>query len=481
MHLILKFAAVCRAGDLRVSTAEVIDAINQLQWIDLLDEKMFFATLRANFAKSRREQNNFDRLYHLFFREMKAGLSLDSLDDIANCDANAITEKILAQLANHADPANPVDQALLDFLAGDPEAFVRELQGLENREEYNSPALKSNLGQLSGRLAIMLRINNLRAAIGQTGSGSGSGSGGAFGGASGRAPSNSPNDQAHQKAAKKIENRLNRANRMLSENTRPGSDALKQVRIHEKHFEDIGERAFAGLSPVEINRMQEIIRKLVRKLKDRAGRRYAARTRGHLDVKKTLRHAGRFQGIPIEIKYRKQPPKKAKIVALCDVSGSVWSAARFMLHMLYSMQDCFSAVHSFAFISGTTDITEIFDKNEASAAIEKVMSSRKIEFGQLTDYGEVFHQFRRDHLHFVNKRTTVIIVGDGRSNYHNPREAALADIREKSRRIIWLNPEPEAFWHTGDSEMNTYKDYCHEIRPCQNLNQLVDFVEELVL
>ncbi|MGM0402309.1 MAG: vWA domain-containing protein [Thermodesulfobacteriota bacterium] len=457
MHLLLKFAAVCRSGNLRVSTSEVIDAMTHLQWIDFSDEAGFKAALKANFAKSRRDQDNFDRLYHLFFHEMQTSIALDPNDG-----QNDELRQIIAKLRENKDLHEPVDQALIDFLQGDPAAFLQEMYNLENREEYRSPALKSNLGQLSGRLAVMLRINAMKGAIGQASTGSGAN------------PSGGP-------SAERLLDRLDRAYKMLTEDNRPNNDALKKVRSNETHFKDIGERSFAALSPAEILQMQEIIKKLVRKLRDRMGRRYAAGSRRYLDVKKTLRHSGRFQGIPIEIKYRQRPLKKAKIVALCDVSGSVWSAARFMLNMLYSMQDCFSAVHSFAFISATTDITEIFEKHEADRAVEKVLSSRKIEFGALTDYGEVFQQFRRNHMHLVNKRTTVIIVGDGRSNYHNPREEILADIREKCRRIIWLNPEPEDFWHTGDSEINTYKAYCHELRPCRNLNQLVDFVEDLVL
>ena len=81
----------------------------------------------------------------------------------------------------------------------------------------------------------------------------------------------------------------------------------------------------------------------------------------------------------------------------------------------------------------------------------------------------------------LDKKTTLIIIGDGRSNYMNPKEHIFGEMREKCRRIIWLNPEPEQFWGTGDSEMKTYKSYCHEVRVCRNLNQLTDFIEELVL
>jgi uncharacterized protein with von Willebrand factor type A (vWA) domain len=93
----------------------------------------------------------------------------------------------------------------------------------------------------------------------------------------------------------------------------------------------------------------------------------------------------------------------------------------------------------------------------------------------------MFYQFHRDHINLLTRKTTLIIVGDGRSNYHNPREKLLEELRAKCRRVIWLNPEPETFWGTGDSEMNTYKAYCHEVRPCRNLNQLIDFIEDLVL
>jgi uncharacterized protein len=461
LQQVLKFAAVCRAGDLRVSTSEAIDAVSQLQWIDLAEEQSFRALLRANFAKSRREQDNFDRLYNLFFKEMHSqeGFTPDTHDQ---GDTFHIIEKLRQDLTLQ----EPIDQALIDFLQGEPEAFLNEIRRLDNQEEYNAPGLKSNLGQLAVRLSVMLRINAVRSAVGRVGAGGSSGQ---------------PSAKSTEAATRHLDRKLDRAYRMLTEDRRPNNDALKKVTTGENHFREIGERSFGALSPAEITQLQEIIRKFVRKLKDRMGRRYAAASRRYLDVKRTLRHAGRFQGIPIEIKYRHKPLKKAKIVTLCDVSGSVWSAARFMLNVIYSLQDCFSAVHSFAFISGTTDITETFEKNEVQAAIEKVMSSGKIEFGALTDYGEVFHQFARKHLHLVNKRTTLIIVGDGRSNYHNPREEVLAEIREKCRRIIWLNPEPEEFWYTGDSEIGTYKAYCHEIRPCRNLNQLIGFVEDLVL
>ncbi|MBW1898936.1 MAG: VWA domain-containing protein, partial [Deltaproteobacteria bacterium] len=243
----------------------------------------------------------------------------------------------------------------------------------------------------------------------------------------------------------------------------------------------LGEQFFSSLSQSEVEEMREVIKQLVRKINDMITRRWSSKNRGVLDVKKTLRRAGRYQGIPIEVIYKKRPPRKGKIVTICDVSGSVWSAARFMLNMLFSLQDCFSKVRSFVFVSEIADVTEIFEKNEINEAVEKVMEEADINYEALTDYGETFVRFKKNYMDVLNKKTTLIIVGDGRSNHFDPQDQILGEMREKCRRVVWLNPEPERFWNSGDSEMNLYKAYCHEVRPCQNLNQLTRFIQELVL
>ncbi len=448
---ILRFAAACRAAGLRVSTSELIDCSRHLQYVDMAGEAGFKTALRANFAKSRREQRTFDQVYELFFHG--SGRQKDQQSQITD---PRVIKDLLAEAGAGEDL---LDRALLDFLTGDPAAFLQMLQELDNREDApGATGVKSNLGQLAGRMEIMLRVNALQRSLARNAGHSG-----------------------QKGASLSAARRLDQARGLLSQQNRPYNDGLRQVRSHEKHFLKLGEQPFSSLTPSEIVQMREVVQQLVRKLKDRMGRRYAASRRGGLDVSKTLRQAGRFQGVPLVLSYRRRPLRKTRIVALCDVSGSVWSAARFMLHLLYSLQDCFSSVHSYAFVSGTTDITEIFEHNEVNGALEKVLSSPEIRFEALTDYGEVFAEFKRDHIHRVNRKTTVIIVGDARSNYQHPRESVLAEIREKARRIIWLNPEPEAFWSTGDSEMHTYKAHCHEVRTCQNLNQLIDFIEELVL
>ncbi len=152
-----------------------------------------------------------------------------------------------------------------------------------------------------------------------------------------------------------------------------------------------------------------------------------------------------------------------------------------MLNMLYSLQECFTQVRSFIFVAGLEEVTQIFEDWEINQAIEKVLKETNIEYNAATDYGLTLQQFKKHYLDILNKKTTLIIIGDGRSNYGNPQAAILAEMRDRVRRLIWLNPETPTFWYTGDSEMRTYKACCNEVRPCQNLNQLLEFIQSLVL
>ena len=84
VNLVLRFVSCSRGAGLRASTSEVLDCIDQLQLIDVTDESQFQAVLRANLAKNLREQSRFDRLYHLFFKELREDDSIAHSDTLAN-------------------------------------------------------------------------------------------------------------------------------------------------------------------------------------------------------------------------------------------------------------------------------------------------------------------------------------------------------------------------------------------------------------
>ncbi len=459
VNLILKFVACSRAAGLRISTSEVLDCLHQLKWVDILDEPQFAAVLRANFAKSRREQFHFDRMFHLFFRELRQEAGIAQGEPLADQVHNTL------QAISPEGNGNTALQAVLDFLGGDPLAFLGQLQqgGFEGNGKGGGTG--SNLGTMVQRLELMLQINAVETALMNY--------------------LTAQRDQIHwetRHALKALfDDRITSARRLLTRERRPYEDERRKTTSYQRYLDRLGEIHFASLTRKEVESMRAVIEQLVRKLKDTVGRRYAAKNRGALDVKKTLRAAAGYQGIPVELFFRNRPPRKAKIVTLCDVSGSVWSAARFMLNMLYSLQECFTQVRSFVFVAGLDEVTRIFEDFEINQAIDKVLKEADIEYNAATDYGLTFRQFKAHYLDILNKQTTLIIIGDGRTNYSNPEDQILDEMRERSRRVIWLNPETEYFWYTGDSEMRTYQACCDEVRPCQNLNQLLDFIKSLVL
>ena len=427
--------------------------------VDILDEPQFAAVLRANFAKSRREQFHFNRLYDLFFHELRQESNITHADPLADQIQNTL------QALSPEQNGNDASQAVLDFLGGDPQAFLEQMQPGMLEGDGKGGGMGSNLGPMVQRLELMLQINALQDSLAQF--------------------LIDQRDQMHWETRRDLkelfEARLDSARRLLTRQPRPFDDGSQITTSYQQHLDRLGEVHFASLSKKEVETMREVIEQLVRKLKDTASRRYAVKKKGPLDVKKTLRRAAGYQGIPLELFFRNRPPRKAKIVTLCDVSGSVWSAARFMLNMLYSLQECFTQVRSFVFVAGLEEVTKIFEDCEINQAIEKVLREANIAYNAATDYGLTLRQFKQQYMDILNKKTTLIVIGDGRTNYGNPEEQILEEMRERSRRVIWLNPETQYFWYTGDSEMRTYQACCDEVRPCQNLNQLLDFIKSLVL
>jgi uncharacterized protein with von Willebrand factor type A (vWA) domain len=286
---------------------------------------------------------------------------------------------------------------------------------------------------------------------------------------------------AGRELANHFEERIAAARSILTYEPRPGDTGTKRTKTEEQKLKGLGEKSFSSFTHEEIEEMREAIDKLVHKLKNIVSRRFAVRNRGNLDVKKTLRASAKYNGVPLDIKYRHKAKRKSRIVTLCDVSGSVWAAARFMLNLLYSLQDCFDKVNSFVFIDQLSEVTSIFEEHEINEAIRLVLEKSDVDFNASTDYGETLRNFKKSHMELLTKKTTLIIVGDARSNYMNPEDAILGQMRERCRRVIWLNPEQESLWGTGDSEIMSYMHHCHEVRQCRNVNQLFTFIEELVL
>jgi uncharacterized protein len=215
--------------------------------------------------------------------------------------------------------------------------------------------------------------------------------------------------------------------------------------------------------------LQEIVHRMARKLIAAYSQRRKIVRRGQLHVPRTLRRNMKYDDAIFDLHWKAVKADQPKVFAVCDVSGSVADYARFMLMFIYSLEEVLPKVRTFAFSSELGEVSELFKRNSVEDAI--ALALRQYGSGS-TDYGQALADFHQLCLDDIDRRTTVIILGDARNNHGDARTDALKEIYDRARRVIWLNPEARSLWNTGDSEMRHYSPYCHQVDECGTLVQL---------
>ena len=223
--------------------------------------------------------------------------------------------------------------------------------------------------------------------------------------------------------------------------------------------------------------IQEIVFRMAKKLVALHSRRRKVFKRGQLNVPRTLRYNMSYDGSIFDLHWKSVKVDRPKVFAICDVSGSVASYARFMLMFLYSLDEVMPKVRSFAFSSDLAEVTDLFERSKIEDAIAKVLRDYS---GGSTDYGQAFADFRKLCMDDVDNRTTIVILGDARNNYGDPRTDILKEMYDRSKRVIWLNPESRNTWTVGDAEMRKYTAYVHQAEECNSLIHLNRVVGNLL-
>lgn len=188
-------------------------------------------------------------------------------------------------------------------------------------------------------------------------------------------------------------------------------------------------------------------------------------------------------GVPIEPQFKAAHPSKPEVFLLCDISGSMATFARFTLQFTYAMSGHFSKLRSFAFIDALDEVTSYFEPGiDFNRALNRITSEANVVWlDGHSDYGRSLEQFWTRYAGALTARSVVIVTGDARTNYRDPRPEILGEIAQHARAVYWLNPEPEAYWDTGDSAMSKYRSACTDVKEVRNLRQLEDFIESVAL
>lgn len=442
-RILENFIITLRRSGVRVSVAETMDALRAAELSGYADRQLLKDFLSASLAKSLPEKEMFEVCFRHFF----------STDDVCGEDLPA---------EHNATPPAVQGAAFLTqaFLAGDGGGLTIAFNEAAGRADVGSIQSPTQKGLYTQRFFQELGMEALNRDIR-------------------RLTEEGGQDALAQARFLEImrdtliERVRNIIQRQLELYSRRRLDELSEGYMRNIHLSSLDTRDLA--------RIHAIVQKMVKQLKERYSRRQKAARRGHLDFKKTLRQSMTYGGLPFDIHWKSKKKDRPEIVAICDVSRSVSNVVRFFLLVLYSLNETIPRIRSFTFCSNLVEVSHLFEKYPLQEALARLKSGDGLPIlMNRTDYGSSFCDFRDHYSECLTKSATVIILGDARNNYWNPRTEVLRFISERCRRLIWLNPETPSMWGSGDSEMKAYLPYCTIARECSTLRHLEKVVEYLL-
>ena len=466
------FVHELRAAGLPVSMTENLDAMRAVQHIPLHDRDALKAALGATLVKHHGHHKVFETVFDVYFSLLSLGVDQgdgeggeggeNDWEQLAAAmegggAAGEMSNEELAQMLMQA--LMEMDREMLRQLAG---AAVTRFAGMEpGRPVGGAYYLYRTLRQLDAD-GLVSKLLQQAQETGEVGDGA----------------------YDERLAREDMEQRVKQLKEMIEAEIRRrlvadrGVEAMART-LRKPLPEDVD---FMHASRDEMHQLQKSIYPLTRALAARLAQRRRRRNRGQLDFRATVRHSLSYGGVPAEPKFKHPKPSKPEIMVIADISGSVASFARFTLQFVYAMQSEFSKVRSWVFIDGIDEVTHFFEESdEIAEAIHRVNTEADVVWVDgHSDYGHAFEVWHDRFVTEVTHKSSVIILGDARNNYHAAQAWTLAEIRKRARKLYWLDPEPKGYWDTGDSIISEYGQHCDGVFECRNLRQLQRFVTEVV-
>ncbi|RKH47548.1 VWA domain-containing protein [Corallococcus sicarius] len=459
---IVEFAEVLRQNGVRVSTSEVQDALRATAEVGLEDRNLFRAVLRTTLIKRELDVDTFRRAFDFYFSgAARTFEALDEslakqLEDEGYLEGDLL-KMVIYQMNLLAPEMSPLAQAIL---AGDRARLA---------QIFRQASLQLDLGQLESPLQTGFFTRRLLAGAGME-----------------RARSDLKSMEDELRARGLSAEGIEIVSRHVAAAMRKIEDAARQevrrqseARIRRR-TDSVTDKPLHLLSQAEVDQMEAAVRTLAEKLKSRLIRKQRSHRRGSLNVRRTLRRNMPWDGIPMVPQFRRRRPERPELVVLCDVSDSVRNASRMMLLFMHTLQSLFVRVRSFVFVSDIGEVTHFFKDLDVSEAIDAATAGRTVSMSANSNYGRALADFTRDHLGSITRRTTVMIIGDGRNNYNASNAWALKDLRRKAKRVLWICPEDRGNWGIGDSEMLTYEKHCHQAVVVTSVSDLSRIADQLV-
>jgi uncharacterized protein with von Willebrand factor type A (vWA) domain len=443
-RVLASFVHALRNSDVRVSTAETLDAMRVLQLVGYHDRAALHDALALTLSKTIDEKRIFDRQFERFFfsdgEAAETGSHETTALDMGQAPDLAPASSELGALLM----SNSVSEVSLHIAAAAQRVHVHQITVFTQKNVYTRRIMND-----MGLADLQTEVDRLQA-------------------------SSALSDRA-------LAAELLRRRDQLRERVRDHVERqfLLHAAANDRHvLEEVYSKVrLSNLDQRNHRRIQELVVRMARKLVALHSRRRKVFKRGKLHIQRTLRHNMSYDGAIFDLRWKSVKIDRPKVFAICDVSGSVAAYSRFMLTFLYSLEEVLQKIRSFAFSSELGEVSDLFDHHSLEDAIGLTLRQYG---GGSTSYGQALLDFRRRCLTEIDNRSTVIILGDARNNHGDAQVEVLKEIFTRCRRLIWLNPEPPGFWGTGDSEMRRYATYCHEVAECNSLHHLERVISRLL-
>jgi uncharacterized protein len=455
-----RFFRAARGAGVHVSPAESIDAMRAVSTVGISDRAVLRDALLLTLAKSEDEKKALGTCFDLFFASPELSQAgSEAAEGGEAAERSGVAHDQSGQAAQDRGAVGGDDSRLEAFgalaqmlLSQDRAAISAAIASASAAASLSNIRYFTQRGIFSGRILELMGIARL-------------------------------NDDLETLTATNpaLAERLSALTDGLRENVR---DVVAQALLlygreeaENLRNEILRNAPLARIEPRRIEEMRALIRQIARRLRERYAKPRKRQRRGHLDVRRTLRRNAAWGSVPFLTAWKRKHRERPKIVALCDVSGSVARVSDFFLLLIHSLHEVVSDVRSFAFSGHLIEVSDVLEARSAEEAMQEIMS--KVGFGS-SDYGTSFADFERQWMESVTPQTTVIVLGDARSNNLDPGADILRRISERAKRLVWLNPEGRMTWGFGDSEMLRYATFCNVVRQCATAQQLERAISDIV-
>jgi uncharacterized protein with von Willebrand factor type A (vWA) domain len=449
-----RFFQVARGAGLRVSAAEGIDAARAVDLVGFDDRALLKDTLALILAKTPEEKDLYDEAFELYFKRDAFAGGAAAADDDEHAAGEAPARGAQAGGDGMGGQGGQSLGSLLESddraaLAAEMEKAAREA-GVENIRYFTQRNLYAR--RVLDRMGLRALERDMEA-MRQTG-----------------APENLGRAQLLEGKVEQLRDAVRDfVERALLLYAKGETEKFREELLKSTRLSNVERR--------DMERMRVLVRQMAKKLAARYAKTRRRRLRGQLDTRRTLRRNMGWGGVPFITVWRQKRIEKPRVMVLCDVSGSVAAMSGFLLMFLYALNEALSDIRSFAFAGSLIEVSDILEKQPVEQAIAKIMQT--IGYGS-SNYGNSFADFEDGWMQYVNNKTTVIILGDGRGNRTDARTDVVARLSQRCKRIIWLNPEYRSAWGTGDSDMYRYAPFCNLVTVCNTLRHLDRVITDIL-